>query len=372
MRTLVIGGTGPTGPFVLEQLAARGHDITILHRGFHEPQGFPILGQVEHIHADPHFAEPLNAALSGRTFDLVVAMYGRMTLNVEVCRDRCERFISVGGNPAHRGHLDRRSAFPAGMKVLADEEGPTAAGASSARDRFAAKVVAAERAVMDAHRAGAFRATHLRYPMIYGRNCVVAYERWVVRRLLDGNRRLLVPDGGLSIYSRCADRNAAQFVAGVVDNDDAASGQVYQCADDEQYSLYQWTQLIGEALGIEPEIVAVPLDLARPVWPLLPTGPLASQHTLVDTSKARSHLGYRDVVRPAEALRDLVAHLAAHPAETASVDPDDHQERAVIAAFDDLRRRLPTELGWESIEEALPRWHTYDHPIAPTPLLPGS
>jgi nucleoside-diphosphate-sugar epimerase len=112
MRTLVIGGTGPTGPYVLDELLARGHEVTILHRGVHEPEGFPVLDQVEHVHADPHFREPLAEALGTRTFDLVVAMYGRMTINAELCAGRCERFISVGGNPAHRGHLDRRSNFP--------------------------------------------------------------------------------------------------------------------------------------------------------------------------------------------------------------------------------------------------------------------
>jgi nucleoside-diphosphate-sugar epimerase len=370
MRTLVIGGTGPTGPFVLEELVARGHDVTILHRGLHEPEGVAVLAQVEHIHADPHFREPLEAALHGRRFDLVVAMYGRMTLNVDVCAGRCARFISVGGNPAHRGHLDRRSAFPHGMKILADETDPTADGTTSARDKFAAKVLAAERTVLEAHAAGAFVATHVRYPMIYGPNAVVAFERWAVRRLLDG-RRLILPDGGLSLYSRSADRNAAALIGRIVDHDDVSAGQVYQCADEVQYSLHQWTQLIGAALGVEPDVVSVPLALARPVWNLLPTGPLASRHTLVDITKAKQQLGYRDVIAPADALRALVTHLASEPRHTAAVDPDDREERAVIAAFDHLRDALTTQLGWQPTEEPNPRWHTYDHPTEPASAPSG-
>ncbi|HEV8298571.1 MAG TPA: NAD-dependent epimerase/dehydratase family protein [Acidimicrobiales bacterium] len=370
MRTLVIGGTGPTGPYVVEALLARGHDVTILHRGTHEPPGFPALEQIEHIHADPHFREPLDAALAARTFDTVVAMYGRMALNVEVCAGRCERFISVGGNPAHRGHLDRRSAFPEGMKILANERDPIASGEVSARDRFAAKVVAAERAVMDAHAAGTFRATHFRYPIIYGRGAVLAFERWVVRRLLDGERRLILPDGGLSIYTHCADRNAARFVASALDHPDAASGQIYQCADEDQFSVVQWTQLIGDALGVEPEIVSVPLALARPVWNLLPTGPLASPHSLVDITKARRELDYRDVVPARDALRELVEHLTSDPRETESVNRDVAAEHAVIAAFDELDARLTDTLGWEPTEEPNPRWHTYDHPTEQTAKRP--
>jgi nucleoside-diphosphate-sugar epimerase len=70
MRALVVGGTGPTGPHVVRCLLERGHDVTIFHRGAHEP---PDLPGVEHVHGDPHFPESISAALGSRAFDLVVA-----------------------------------------------------------------------------------------------------------------------------------------------------------------------------------------------------------------------------------------------------------------------------------------------------------
>jgi nucleoside-diphosphate-sugar epimerase len=364
---LVIGGTGPTGPDVVEALLERSFEVTVLHRGLHEPADAPVLEHVEHLHADPHFREPLLAALAGRSFDVVLAMYGRMALNAEVCAGRCERFVSVGGNPSHRGHLDRRTAWPEGMRILADERSPTATGDATSRQRFAQKVLEAERAVMAAHHRGAFSATHLRYPMIYGTRATLAFERWLVRRLLDGRRQLLLPDGGLSIFSRCANRNAAAFVAGVLDQPEVTAGQIYQCADDEQFSLEQWTQMICAAMGIDDaEVVPVPLECARPVWPLLPTGPLASRHTLVDTGKARRDFGYADVVRPADALRALVELLVTDPSATATVPADDTEERVVIAAYERFRATLTATLGWEPVDEPIARWHPYDHPKEPS------
>ena len=35
-RALVVGGTGPTGPHIVNGLRARGHATAILHRGTHE------------------------------------------------------------------------------------------------------------------------------------------------------------------------------------------------------------------------------------------------------------------------------------------------------------------------------------------------
>ncbi len=368
MRALVIGGTGPTGPDVVTALAERSYQVTVLHRGIHEPDD-EVLRRVEHIHADPHFEETLAAALGSRTFDLIVATYGRMRVNASVAAGRCARFIGVGGNPAYRGMLDRRSTWPTGMRILARETDPVvpaeAAGGSS-RQRFAARVAAAERAVLDAHASGAFSGTYLRYPIIYGRRAWVAFERGIVGRLLLGRRRLLLPDGGLSIFTRCADRNAAGFVAAVVDHPDVAAGQVYNCADDGQFSLYQWTQLIFAAVGAEAEVVSVPLDWARPVWKMLPTGPLGSPHTLVDTTRARQDLGGANIVRPEDALAALVRFLVGEGFDRAAMEADTAEEDVIMDAGDRTRRHLAEALGWGPADE--PFAHPYDHPTAPAAL----
>ena len=94
MRVLVVGGTGPTGPHVLDGgLLARGHDVTILHRGSQEPAGLP---DVEHIHGDPHFRASIDDAVGARSFDVVIAMYGRITHLAPAFRGRCEQFVGVG------------------------------------------------------------------------------------------------------------------------------------------------------------------------------------------------------------------------------------------------------------------------------------
>ena len=364
-RALVIGGTGPTGPDVVRELLARGYDVTILHTGRHEPAE-PVLAAVEHIHADPHFRETLTESVSGREFDVVVAMYGRMALNVEVFGGRCERFVSIGGNPGHLGSLTRSTTAPEGMRILANEDSPTTTESATSRDRFGLKIAEAERAVFAAHRDGAFSATHVRYPIIYGTRSMAWLEKWAVRRITSGHRRLVVPDGGLSIYSQSAARNAAHAIGLVLDAPAVAGGQLYQCGDDRQFSVGQWLELVAQHLGASIELVSAPLDLARPVWPLLPLGPLASRHSLVDTTKIRRDLGYADVVDPVDALGELVRHLVAAPERTAAEHDDPDGEAAVIAAMDRAREALTASLDWQPFEEK-PDWHPYAHPKAPGP-----
>ena len=56
MKALVVGGTGPTGPHVVQGLLNKGHKVAILHRGTHEAN---LSSESRFIgtHGDPHFPE---------------------------------------------------------------------------------------------------------------------------------------------------------------------------------------------------------------------------------------------------------------------------------------------------------------------------
>jgi nucleoside-diphosphate-sugar epimerase len=369
MNVLVIGGTGPTGPDIVAELVMRGHDVTVLHRGLHEPPD-DVLAAVKHIHADPHFAETLSAALADSTFDTVVATYGRMRVSAAVLAGRCERFIGVGGNPVHAGHLDRSTATPTGMRLLADEESPKASGGTSDRARFAMRVREAEESVLEAGARGAFAATYLRYPIIYGRRSMLRFERSLLARARAGRRRILLPDGGLSAYSRLAERNAAHLVGLVLDHPEVTAGRVYQGGDDEVYSTLQWAELCLAAIGFEAELVGLPLAMCRASWDLLPTGPAASQHTLVDTSRARQELGYTDVVRPADVLAEVCQRLWAEPGELTDRPPNFAAEDDAIAGYDLLLAELADPDGQQA-PAGDPRWHPYAHPRTPHQAAPN-
>ena len=56
MKALVIGGTGPSGPHIVNGLISRGYDVSVLHGGQHEIR---FDEEIEHIHVDPHFQETL-------------------------------------------------------------------------------------------------------------------------------------------------------------------------------------------------------------------------------------------------------------------------------------------------------------------------
>jgi uncharacterized protein YbjT (DUF2867 family) len=98
-KALVIGGTGPSGPHIVNGLLDRGCEVTILHGGQHEVE---FERPVEHIHTDPHFAETLAPVLEGRAFDIVLATYGRMRIIADLVKGKTGRFIGAGGAGVYR------------------------------------------------------------------------------------------------------------------------------------------------------------------------------------------------------------------------------------------------------------------------------
>lgn len=359
---LLVGGSGPTGPWVAAGLAERGYDVTLLHRGNHE---LPELEPYEHLHADPHFREPLDEVLAGRTFDVVAATYGRLRLVADALAGRCGSFVAVSGVPVYTGYHEPGRLFPRGMPVGAREEVADRGRAgqdATPGEVFAGKVRAGEEHVLALHAAGSFSGSVFRYPSIYGPRQLYPREWSVVRRVLDGRDRIILPDAGLTIATRCAAANAAAFLLAAVDRPEAAAGEIFNVADDDQYSLRQWVEVVAEAAGGVLEVVSLPFELAGPGRALFPIP--HTDHGLVSTRKAARVLGYVEAVPAATALAETAAwYLENPPAPNvagALIDAFDYyQEDRVIEAYQKATAALPSEQ--ESVQVAA---HPYAHPKA--------
>lgn len=333
MKALLVGGTGPTGPHIISGLLARGYDVTILHRGLHEPEDLP---PVEHIHADPHDSESIGNHIAGRSFDLAIVTYGRLKMLGDHLAGRCARFISVGGIPSHVGVLSPEYFRPFGMRIPTRESDGLAVFAKdsdSSMVRFSHKVWRVEQRIMELHEAGAFAATHIRYPRIYGPRQLESTDWSLVKRVLDGRPYVILPDGGLQIDARAAALNAAHCVLLAVDRPNIASGEIYNCIEDEQFTWRQILEMIVDHLGAETQMLSLPSDVAYPARGLTPMSTYYG-HCVLDGAKARNELGYRDVIAPRKALLDQVDWLVKYPAPPSERDPFDYDaEDALISTW---------------------------------------
>jgi nucleoside-diphosphate-sugar epimerase len=363
---LVIGGTGPTGPHIVNGLLERGHTVCVFHRGSHETS---FAGDVEHLHADPHFRESAQQALAGRRFDVAIVTYGRTRILAESLAGRCDQLIGIGATNVYRGGSHPESSWPPGTRLNTPEEGPLVdvpATSGVAAEIFSSKILATERAVFDLARRGAFSATYFRYPIIYGPRNIIPWEWSVVKRVADGRKTMIVCDDGAMIRTRMSSRNAAHAVLLAVDNPDRAAGQSYNCADDQQYSLRQWLELLIDAAGGGLRLVSLPFSIGKPGWSLMPFHSLGATHMLTDISKIRSELGYRDVISTPDALAESVDWYRRNPvtgtSHTDVLDAFDYElEDSLVKAYQEALDSITCRFDLRRPEIH----HHYAHPSVP-------
>ena len=348
---LVIGGAGPTGPHIVEGMRQRGYRVSVLNRGVHP---YPFPDDVERIVGDPHFAEPLEKALANRTFDVVIATYGRLTVTSRHLAGKTGHLIAVGGCAAYRGFTEPADEFPTGGTAPVRES----AAISEAGDHpFGVKAAQAE-ATLFAHHPD---ATLFRYPYIYGPRQVAPREWSLVRRVIDGRRTIVTMDGGKSLLSHHYSENAAHALMLAVDKRDAAAGKAYNCADDQQVDQRQLIQIGASALGVEMEIVSIP-DIESARGALIQYRPY---HYLADTSLIRSELGYRDLIPATEAISRTVRWYRDNPLEYGG---EYEQRRTDVFDYDAEDRLIELYRAYEQAVgsvEFKPRHENYSlHPYA--------
>lgn len=348
MKALVIGGTGPTGPFMVNGLRERGYQVAILHTGNHERPEIPA--DVEHIHTDPYDVTKVEAALEGRNFDACIVTYGRLRAIAKLLAGRVGHFVSIGGTPAYRGFMNPGLWEPAGFPVPTAEDAPLVA--EPREDEKGYRIVRTEEAVFEHHP----KASHFRYPYVYGPYQSMPRDWCIVKRIRDGRPHIVLPEDGLTLFHQGYVENIAHAVLLAFDKPEVAGGEIYHVADEEVLSLRQVTEIMAKALGRTIEIVGMPWHLATPARPLV--GQPSTTHRVYDLHKLKRDLGYRDVVPAREAYAITAKWLDANPIEEGGMadmvlqDPFDYDAedrlveawRKTLAAMPDIA--FETEPGF--------------------------
>ena len=360
MKALIIGGTGSTGPSIIEGLLKRGYRVTMLHRGVHEAELAP---EVEHLHADPHWMESLNEALEGKSFDVVVSTYGRLRYIAEAVKGHATRLISVGGQTVYKGWM--RVTDP--EAVVHGGDSPVPVGEDEfleppGVDHFVDRMLESEQAVMRAHQEGYYNATHFRYPIVYGPRHIAPGEWSIIRRILDGRKQVILPGDGQIILSRGYGENVAHALLLAIDNPGAAAGQIYNIRDERLLTTRQWVELIAKAMNHEFEFTEVPLSTVQFGPRYIPVQLLFRRHRVMDIAKIQQQLGYHDIVPAEQGLGLTVKWLEENRPEPGGQIEKNLGDPFDYAAEDELIQRFSRR--WEELIQMPVSEHGFRHPYA--------
>ena len=311
MRIVVFGGTRFIGRAIVEELAASGHDLLIVHRGKLEPPDMP---PVRHLHVErtelgahradlaafrPEGAVDCRALTRADSQAVLSALPGGLRLVVISSLDVYRAFGALN---------DERETDP----VPLDETSPVRPNRYPYRGKMPGMDDYDKLDVEDVYLAAG--ATSVRLPMVYGRHDYQLREEFILRRVRAGRTR--IPFGaGTWLACRAYVRDVARGVHLVLENPSAA-GEVLNLCEGKTYSMRMWSRMILDAAGSGAELVRVADDLLPE--DLQPTGTM-TQHILASAQKARSVLGWT-TSDPMDSLQTTVSWHLANPPPSPDLD----------------------------------------------------
>jgi len=252
MRVLVIGGTRFIGRHTVQELLARGHQVTVFHRG---KTPSPFGEQVPEILGDRLDAASVSHALHGTRYDGVVDVAyawdsGTGAREIGYVADALE------GTTRKYVYLSSVSVYRDGPLPLT-EDGPRDPSLGS----YSEDKIAAENYLFDAHRSGRFDVSVIRPPFVYGPWNNIPREAWFWDRIVAG-RPVIIPDRGRTLFHWAAAKDVAWALAECLGNP-AAKGQAFNIAEDEPVTHSEFIDRLARVAGRPVEKVFVPREKIR-------------------------------------------------------------------------------------------------------------
>ncbi|MCZ6888147.1 MAG: NAD-dependent epimerase/dehydratase family protein [Gammaproteobacteria bacterium] len=297
-RILVVGGTGPTGVPLVNKFLQAGCDVTIMHSGAHPAE---FSGPVERIIGNARDADDIHTKLADERWDIAICMYGRLRALAAELAGKTTRLVAITGQPVYKGAMP---PTPEGRIALpVPEHAPRQYDAKN----YTGRVAAGEDQLFEQHGKGDFEVVILRYPGVFGPRAPQNHEWAVVKRILDARPFMILPHDGITYFQRGYVDNLAHLVYLAATRPEA-SGEAFNAGDERVLSSRYVAELIVDELSAQLELIGVPAQFCSGVFPLA-----EKSNQILDMSKARNLLGYRDVVDVEQATRITARHLRDNP-----------------------------------------------------------
>ncbi len=339
MNVLFIGGTGFISTAVSRLALARGIELYHLNRGVRQRT-------VEGVHtltADAHRPDEVRSALRGLRFDVVVDWIAFTAEDIE--RD----LALFAGDAASDGAAGRIGQFIFISSASAYQKPPTHYLITESTPLYnpywdySRNKIACEERLLRAYRESGFPVTIVRPSLTFDAQLPVVMGGsgcYTVAARMKAGRPIVVHGDGSSLWVVTHSEDFARGFVGLLGNDHAI-GHAFHITTDEVLTWNQIYRTLGEALGVEPELVHVPSDFIARVDPRQ-TGSLLgdkSWSVVFDNAKVKSFVpGFQATIPFREGIRHTLAQFDADEARR-RIDP------AVDAAIDAIVEAYGSRAG---------------------------
>ncbi|MBV9615187.1 MAG: NAD-dependent epimerase/dehydratase family protein [Ktedonobacteraceae bacterium] len=340
MRILVIGGTRFIGLATVRYLSQQGHNVAVFHRGRTQsdlPTGVQqIIGEWAQIET---FKQTFLDFAPDVVLDTIAFVEQDARMIMELCNGLVRRVVLISSQDVYRayGRVNRTEPGPPDPLPITEDSplrekrypyrGLDLSVPESEKQRMHDyDKIPIEQIVMSDP---TVQGTILRLPAVYGPNDY-QHRLFEFLKRMDDSRPAILLDERMTQWrwTRGYIENVAAAI-GLAITSERAAGRIYNVGEAHPLPMIEWVRAIADIAGWHGDIVTLPADRVPPH--LVPDIDV-NQDLLVDTTRIRKELSYREPVDVDEALRRTIAWERAHPPEQVDAKQFDYAaEDAALA-----------------------------------------
>lgn len=305
LRILFIGGTGIISSGCAPLLVEQGHRLTLLNRGRTTQR--PIPEGAEILSADVRDRQAVEAALAGRSFDVVVDWVAYTPDHIEVdlalFTGRTGQFVFISSASAYHKP-------PQALPVT--ESTPL----HNPFWEYSRNKIACEDRLWQAYHETGFPVTIVRPSHTYDRTLLPFTGGYTVLHRMRQGLPVIVHGDGTSLWTLTHHRDFAVGFNGLLGNP-RALGDVFHITSDEWLTWNQIFEMVAAAAGVTPDLRHIPSDFIHRFDPDWGAGLLGDKaHSMIfDNSKIKRLVpAFHCTVPFYQGAREIVDWYLADPA----------------------------------------------------------
>jgi nucleoside-diphosphate-sugar epimerase len=254
MRVLVLGGNRYIGLHLVRELARRGHEVTVLNS--HE---VPLPDGVVRLHGDRQRPGVVEEVLRPRRddFDVVFDNTAYQVKDLEplvgLFTGRISQLVFTSSSAVYR-----RSFVQPTLETSRTHD----AGDADPRKAYGVGKVRCEQYLDEQWERTGLATTSLRVVHTLGPMSPLVTRDPIFFARLEQGRPIFLPGDGYAAVHLVHVNDVARLMASIVGNA-ATAGQRYNVAGSEVTSILGAIHFMARAVGTEPHIVRVPMEVAR-------------------------------------------------------------------------------------------------------------
>ncbi len=324
MRVLFIGGTGIISSACSDLAVSRGIELYLLTRG----RSFrPAPTGAVSLRGDIREPGSVIHALGNLTFDVVVEWMAftpeHIQSDMQLFRERTRQYVFISSASAYQKpprHLPITESTPLVNPYW----------------QYSRNKAACEGLLEQAGEAQGLAYTIVRPSHTYDRTLLPFHDGYTTVARMRRGKKVVVHGDGTSVWTMTHHRDFAIGLVGLLGNP-AAFQQIFHITSDEWLSWNQIYTLVGQAAGVEPELVHIPSELiARydPQWGSSLLGDKAYS-MIFDNSKIRRLVpAYRPVIPFWQGAHEIMAWYDEDPSRQVVDQAGDATQDRLIAAME--------------------------------------